>query len=323
MQRKVKWGIISTARIAETFARDIRHCANAELCAVASRSQKSADAFAKRLDIPQAFGRYESLLNDPTIDAIYVATPHTLHADHAIMALKSNKHVLCEKPATTSEAELQRILQVAKSQQRFFMEAMWTYFLPAIKTAFEWVDSGRIGKPLHLKASFGFPMPYSPDCREYAVELGGGCLLDMGIYPIAFDALLNRTETEPQLIHASRAPNGVDDDVLWFHRYDDVVSTLHTSFRSRLGNEALIIGDKGLVRIPDFWSASECYLFDANGQQDYFQDNRTGSGFEFEIEHASQAILNNRIESDIVSHAVSLGFQRRLAAVKAQFSSIR
>ena len=323
MQKKVKWGIISTARIAETFARDIRHCASAELCAVASRSQESADAFAKRLNIPQAFGSYESLLDDPNIDAIYVATPHTLHAEHAIMALKANKHVLCEKPATTSEAELQRILQVAKSQERFFMEAMWTYFLPAIRTAYEWVNDGRIGTPLHLKANFGFPMPYSPDCREYALELGGGCLLDMGIYPIAFDALLNKEDTEPQLIHYSQAPNGADDDVLWFHRYGRVISTLHTSFKSRLGNDALIIGDEGFVRLPDFWSANECFLFDANGQQDHFTDGRAGSGFEFEIEHASKKILNNCTESDVVSHEVSLRFQRRLAAVKAQFTSVK
>lgn len=311
----VNWGILSTARIAHTFAKDIVHCAQANLYAVGSRQLDSAQKFAATFDIPNAYGSYEDLLNDSDIDAIYIATPHTLHADNAIAALKAGKHVLCEKPVTTSPEDLERIINVAQVEERFFMEAMWTYFLPAINKAVEWVTAGRIGELIHTKASFGFTMPYSATSREYARELGGGCLLDMGIYPAAFDALFNHADTPPILLHCDVAPNGADNDVLWMYKKSKSVSLLHSSFKSNLGNDALLIGTKGTIKIPDFWRATECTLFKGLDKEEHFADNRKGSGFEFEISHACQNILNKSHESDVVSFAVSRRFQERLHSI--------
>jgi len=295
----VNWGVLSTARIAHTFAKDIAYCESAKLVAVGSRHLDSAQEFAAAHGIPHAYGSYEDLLNDPTIDAIYIATPHTLHADNAIAALKAGKHVLCEKPATTSPEELERIISVAKTEDRFFMEAMWTYFLPAINEALAWVNAGRIGKLLHVKASFGFTMPYSATSREYARELGGGCLLDMGIYPIALDALFNTDDAPSVVLNSDVAPNGADNDVLWMYRYNEVVSVLHSSFKSNLGNDALLIGTEGTIKIPDFWKATECILYKGLEVEAHFSDERKGSGFEFEISHACEHILNKTHESDV------------------------
>jgi predicted dehydrogenase len=311
----VNWGILSTARIAHTFAKDIAYCESAKLVAVGSRHLDSAQEFAAAHGIPHAYGSYEDLLNDPHIDAIYIATPHTLHADNAIAALKAGKHVLCEKPATTSLEELERIISVAKTEDRFFMEAMWTYFLPAINEALAWVNAGRIGKLLHVKASFGFTMPYSATSREYARELGGGCLLDMGIYPIALDALFNTDDTYPAVLHSDVAPNGADNDVLWMYRYNEVVSLLHSSFKSNLGNDALLMGTEGTIKIPDFWKATECILYKGLEVEAHFSDERKGSGFEFEISHASEHILSKTHESDVMPFSVSRRFQERLRGV--------
>ena len=311
----VNWGILSTARIAHTFAKDIAHCESAKLVAVGSRHLDNAQEFAAAHGIPHAYGSYEDLLNDPHIDAIYIATPHTLHADNAIAALKAGKHVLCEKPATTSPEELERIISVAKTEDRFFMEAMWTYFLPAINKALEWVNAGQIGKLLHVKASFGFTMPYSATSREYARELGGGCLLDMGIYPIALDALFNTDDAPPVVLNSDVAPNGADNDVLWMYRYNEVVSVLHSSFKSNLGNDALLIGTEGTIKIPDFWMASTCTLFKGLEEEAHFSDERRGSGFEFEISHACEHILSKTHESDVMPFSVSRRFQERLRGV--------
>ena len=312
----VNWGIISTARIANTFAQDVRHCTNSKLYAVASRNIKDAKHFAHNHQIPNAYGSYTSMLEDPNIDAVYIATPHTLHCENAIQAMQAGKHVLCEKPATTSLPLLEHMIAEARAQDRFFMEAMWTYFLPAILKSKAWVESGEIGELLHIKASFGFPVHYEPKSREYAKELGGGCLLDMGIYPIALDALFNISEPTTEFVSHHLATNGVEDDVTWIYQRGQVTSTLHTSFRSRLNNDAWLIGSKGTIRIPDFWSAKECFLYDGNSLVEHFADAREGSGFEFEISHASDKILKGEKESSIVSHMVSRQLLKRLNDIR-------
>lgn len=313
MQNKtVNWGIISTARIANTFAADIAQCANSHLYAVASRNSKSAEEFAVRHRIPKAFGSYESMLEDPNIDAVYVATPHSLHCDNVMQALKAGKHVLCEKPATTSLSSLEHMIAESKAQSCFFMEAMWTYFLPPILQAKKWVESGRIGKLRHIKASFGFPMIYNPNSREYDKELGGGCLLDMGIYPIAFDSLFFETTPPPSVTNSHFAPNGVEDDVSWTYQRGEVLSTLHTSFRGQLNNDAWLIGSEGTIHIPDFWAARESFLYKAGELVEHQNSPRCGSGFEFEIAHSSEKILSGKTESNIVSHSVSRNLMQKL-----------
>lgn len=316
---KVRWGIVSAGRIAHTFARDVAHADNAQVHAVAARSGAAAEKFATEHGIAHACEGYAELFADPQIDAVYIATPHTHHLQHALAALAAGKAVLCEKPVTTSAAEFVKMTEAAASADRFLMEAMWTWFLPAILQAREWVEAGRIGELRHIKADFGYPIAYHPKAREYDAALAGGCLLDMGIYPVALARLF--MHRSPVNIHVVPrfAPNAVEDEVSMLFDYEDCVASLATSFRCKLPNAAYIIGSEGLIAIPDFWRASECHLFVLDEKIESFCDTRKGSGFEFQIRSASEDILQGRRQSAVVPHAESLAFQQDMDRVKKQF----
>lgn len=317
---KVRWGIVSAGNIANTFASDIAHTANAEVAAVAARAQSDANAFADRHGIGKAYEGYDRLFADEAVDAIYVATPHNLHLPNSAAALRAGKAVMCEKPLTTSADECRELLAVAGETGGYLMEAMWTWFLPAIRQAKSWVDAGRIGQLRHVRADFGYPKTYDPEDRVYNTALAGGCLLDMGIYPVAIARLFTGAAPDNVQVVSRRAPNGVDDDVAMQFDYDDCVASLATSFRCKLPNTAHIVGTQGYVEIPHFWAARECHLVVMHDVVDVFEDGRQGSGFEFQIEAASADILEGRSQSAIVPHAASLGFQEDMDRVKACFS---
>lgn len=316
---KVRWGIVSAGNIANTFASDIHNVPHAQVKAVAARSLASASKFAEKHGIADAYQGYDDLFADPDIDAIYVATPHTLHLQNSTDALEAGKAVLCEKPITTSAADCQALLDVAAKTDRYLMEAMWTWFLPAIRKAKAWVDAGRIGELRHIKADFGYPVRYAPDSRPYNATLAGGCLLDMGIYPIAIARYFAQQAPKDIEVISHLAPNGVDDDVVMLFNYDDLVASLATSFRCKLQNTAYIIGTDGYISIPNFWRASECHLFVLVERVDTYIDDRSGSGFEFQITAVSDDILQGRKESAVVTHAASLAFQQDLDRVRDQF----
>ena len=257
---KVRWGIVSAGNIANTFASDIAHAPNAEVVAVAARRQGDANAFAERHGIPKAYEGYDALYADDEVDAVYVATPHTLHLPNSAEALLAGKAVMCEKPLTTSADECRELFAVANETGHFLMEAMWTWFLPAVRQAKAWFDAGRIGEPLHVKADFGYPKAYDPEDRVYNAALAGGCLLDMGIYPIAIARLF--IDQDPKDVHvlSRHAPNGVDDDVSMQFDYGERIATLATSFRCKLPNTAHVIGTEGYIDIPHFWSCTKSLM---------------------------------------------------------------
>lgn len=317
--KAVRWGIIGAGRIAHTFARDIGLAGNARLAAVASRSLESAQTFAAQYDIGKAHGSYAELCADDDVDAVYIATPHNLHARQARDAIDAGKAVLCEKPLTDNPGACRDLIEHAAKKNVYLMEAMWTWFLPAVRRARQWVAEGRIGRIRHLKADFGYPLPYDPERREYDSRLAGGCLLEMGVYPVAIaDLFLQATPRDISVI-AHFAPNGVEDDVAMLMRYDDSTATLATSFRCRLPNSACIVGDDGYIVIPDFFRARECALYRLDERLEHFEDRRESTGFDYEIEAASADILAGRLESATVPTAASLRFQECMAAVKARF----
>ncbi|MGD8347372.1 MAG: Gfo/Idh/MocA family oxidoreductase [Lysobacterales bacterium] len=315
MPNPIRWGILSTARISRQFAGDFSHAKGGELLAVASRRMDRAQAFASEFGIPRAYGSYEEMLADPDIDAVYVSTPHTLHLSNSMQAIAAGKAVLCEKPLTVAPGEAEELFAAAEQAGVYLMEAMWTWFLPAVQTALEWHDSGRIGKLLHVKADFGFPMPFDPASRVYARELAGGCLLDMGIYPIALAWLFTRSDPLSIQVQHHLAPNGADDDVLMHFDLGECQAALSTSFRARLPNSAWLIGDEGTIGIPDFWRARECTLYRRDEVLDHFSDDRRGRGFEFEIAAVNRDLQAGRKRPGVVTWKDSRAFQRHMAAV--------
>jgi predicted dehydrogenase len=321
---KVRWGILATGRITHQFVQDFKFVSNGEVTAVASRSQASADAFAREYGIPHTHGSYNDMLQNEDVDAVYVATPHTLHYRNTLDAIQARKHVLCEKPFTVGVDESRRLFHVAEQSSVFVMEGMWTYFLPAIRKALEWVGQGRIGTPRQVKADFGYPqLPYDPERREYNAELAGGCLLEMGIYPVALSWLFMQRDPERIQVTAHRAPNGVEDDVNILFEYGDAAdgatATLGTSFRSKLQNWAYIIGDESYIAIPDFWRASECSLYRLDDRVDRFEDGRHGFGFSYEAVAAGDDILSGRQQNDVMPWANTLRFQEHMESIRKRF----
>ncbi|MCG8607866.1 Gfo/Idh/MocA family oxidoreductase [bacterium] len=318
--QKIRWGIVSTGRIAHSFAQDFKFVPNGELLAVASRSVNTAKRFAEQYQIPRYYGTYQALFEDQEIDAVYIATPHNLHYQNTMDVLKAGKAVLCEKPLTVNPEECHALKQFSEASGRYLMEAMWTYFLPAICKAQEWVTQGRIGEIKHIKADFGYPLlPYDPNRREYNRDLGGGALLEMGIYPVAIAWLFQKQDPEEIKVVSRKAPNGVEDDVNILFKYHDSVATLGTSFRCRLPNWAFIIGEGGYIAIPDFFRTRECRLYELDELVERFQDGRTSLGFNFETDAVNNDLLQNKKQSDRMPLEYSLKFQEHMAKVRELF----
>jgi len=317
--KKIRWGILSTARIAHQFAEDMAYVENGDLKAVASRSEEPAAAFAAKHGIPTAYASYEELYADPEIDAIYIATPHSLHLQNSVGALRAGKAVLCEKPLTISVAEVDTLMDVVAETGGYLMEAMWTWFLPAIQRALEWVEAGEIGQLRRIRSDFGFPFrPYSPEHREYDPELGGGAVPEIGIYPIAMAYLFTRRDPVSIDVVARLAPSGVEDDVIATFDYGDVAAELSATFRCKLPNKTYVIGDKGHIVIPDFWGARECHLYRVEDKIDSFVDERQSHGYDFEIIAVNDDLLQGRKESAVMPLTVSRTFQEHIAAIKAR-----
>ncbi|MDW7693302.1 Gfo/Idh/MocA family oxidoreductase [Flammeovirgaceae bacterium SG7u.111] len=317
---KVRWGILGPGIIAHDFAADCKFVGNAEVVAVASRNLERAQAFAKQYGIPQAMGSYEELYNSKDVDAIYVATPHTFHLEQSSRALESGKAVLCEKPITINPAELEQLISVANKTGNYLMEGMWTYFLPAIQKAQEWIDAGRIGEICHVKADFGYAKEYDAENRLFSPKLAGGSLLDMGVYTVAMSWIFMKQVPQNMSVISRNAPSGVDYDINIQFEYPNASASLLTSFRCKLPNWTYIIGEKGYIAIPEFWRAKECFYYEGEKMVEHYIDNRKGIGFECEIRAASQDILEGKTQSDIIPFECSRKLQEIMALVKENFT---
>ena len=315
--QKLSWGIVSTGRIAEQFVSDMPAVNNSQVLAVAARDINNAKAFANKHCIERAYGSYQELFEDPDIDVVYIATPHTFHFQHSKAAITAGKHVLCEKPFTVNSEQCQQLTMLAKAKGVYLMEAMWTYFLPAINKAKSWVEQGRIGEIKHIKADFGYPIAYDENLREYDKKLAGGCLLEMGIYPIAIASYFLNTTADYWHVNAGLALNGVEDDVIMLAEFGKVKATLATSFQCKLNNYAYIIGDMGYIAIHDFWRANSCSLFVLDEEVDRFEDDRKTFGFNYEAQAMIDDILAGELESKVVPHSRSLWLQKQMERVKA------
>jgi len=315
----IRWGIVSTGRIAEQFCQDMPFTKNGELVAVAARDLGNAQAFADKYGIAKAYQGYQALFDDQEVDVVYVATPHTFHYQHVHDALMAGKSVLCEKPITVSSEQSKALAELAQQQGLFLMEAMWTYFLPAIVKAKQWVDEGRIGNIKHVKADFGYPLPFDAERREYDAKLAGGCLLEMGIYPLAIAKYFVETPMTNLVVKSHLAPNGVEDDVIILADAGTVKFTLASSYQCKLPNWAYIIGDEGYIAIPNFWRADQCSFFKLDERIDHFDDGRETLGFNYEADAVSQAITEGKIEHALMPHQTSYLLQQQMEAIKALF----
>ena len=317
-KNKIRWAILGAGKIANAFAKDFPLMQNAELVAVASSDKARATNFAKEYNIPKALS-HEELYNSDEIDAVYIATTHNFHFGQALKCLQSGKAVLCEKPITVNDTEFKKLMSVSKEKNIFLMEAMWTYFLPAIIKAKQWLDEGRIGKLKVIQADFAFPMEKNLKGRMYNPNLAGGALLDLGVYPVALAYYF--TNTVPEKITASGAltKTGVDERLGMIFQYENSTADLFTSMVNRMDNIFKLFGEEGYIEIPDFWKAGSARLFDKEfNLQETFEDNRTAHGFIFEMQHANDMILDKKIESPVIPHSRSNDIQETMMEIRKQ-----
>ena len=314
---KTRWGILGTGRICATFAEALAVIPDAELVAVGSRTKSAASAFAAKYKAARAHESYEALARDPEVQAIYIGTPHPLHDGNSILCLEAGKAVLCEKPFAMNEGQARRMVETARRTKRFLMEAMWTHFLPAVVRAFELVAKGAIGEPRMVHADFGFSAPYDPKGRLFDPALGGGSLLDVGVYPVA---LATRLFGEPARIQSSAVlgKTGVDEQAAMILEYDGGrQAVLSSAVRAETGHGAVISGSEGKVRIePPFWKGQRLVVT-GRGKEEAIDLPFEGNGYPHEAREVMRCLAEGLVESPRMTHEFSLGVMRTLDRIRA------
>jgi predicted dehydrogenase len=315
----IGWGILGTGRIAHSFASDLRLLPDAERVAVGSRAQARADAFADQYDIPHRHGSYEALVADPDVDVVYVASPHSEHARHATLALEVGKHVLCEKPLTINEAQAERLIATARAENRFLMEALWTRFFPVMDDVRHLVETGALGDLHLLQADIGVVHPFDPTHRLYDPALGGGALLDLGIYPLslAFD-LFGPPDTV--VSDAVIGETGVDEQCSVLFRYDDGRQvTWQASLHADPGRTFTLSGTEGRLHGERaWWKGAPVVHTDPDGSvRDTYARPFEGTGYQFEAAHVMNCLREGRTESPVMPLEESRAFLRTMDALRA------
>jgi len=290
----------------------------AKLLAIASQDPHKAGDFANQYSIPKILS-YEELYRSEDIDAVYIATPHNFHFDQAKNCILNGKSVLCEKPITIHVDQFKILSELAKQKKVFLMEGLWSYFLPAILEAKKWIEMGRIGKVKLIQGDFGFDMDKNPEGRLYNPYLAGGALLDIGIYPIALSLFF--LENFPQRIQAmaQMTDTGVDARVSIQMDFGINLVQLMTALDILLENKLLIYGEKGILEIHEYWKAKKIVLKDLEHHEiDSFEDHRDSHGFVFQIQEATERILNHELESNTINHKRSQEIQEILSEIRRE-----
>ena len=314
-KRNIRWGIIGLGNIANKFATDLATIENAELVAVASRSQEKSDDFARKYNSKKAYNSYLDLAKDAEVDAVYIATPHSFHKEHAVLCLKNKKAVLCEKPFAMNLQEVQEMIAVAKENNVLLMEALWTYFLPHYTYVLEGLKNEKFGKILKLEADFGFSRAFDNDSRLFKKEVGGGSLLDIGIYPI-FAAL--STLGKPNSIEADATffDNGADSECNMTFNYNDSEAILKSTLVEDTATEATFTCERGVIKINTMFHMPTTVTITENGKDEIIDFNYKTIGYNFETEHFNQLIRENKKESDVKTFDFSENLIKTLDAVR-------
>ena len=316
MSKSINWGILGPGKIAKKFALGLKYVPNANLYAASSRSLEKAEDFAKEMGADKAYGSYVEMLNDPKLDAVYIATPHVFHHEHTLLCLKHNKAVLCEKPFAMNKNQVKEMIDFAQKQDTFLMEAMWTHFLPHFKYTREVIKSGKYGKVLSMKADFGFDAAFDAESRIYNKSLGGGSLLDIGIYPI-FAAL--SFLGKPEKIEATAKMTKTEVDARCHATFlypENVKAELYSFVDKNTDVSATIKLEKAEIYInPRFHQPSSVVITTEN--ESFTKEfGVEANGYNFEAEHVGEMLLEGKKESTEMTFAKSLELIEMLDRVR-------
>jgi len=318
-----RWGILSTGGIATAFARDLSYLNNHVVAAVGSRNKQSAEDWAVEFPGCRAYGSYEELVNDPNIDAIYVSTPHTFHAANTILALSAGKPVLCEKPFALNAHEAQSMVDTARAHNVALMEAMWTRYLPHIYTVRKILASGVIGKIIAVEADHGQRLADYANPRHWEPDLGGGALLDLGIYPVSFAHMVLGI---PQKITASGlfTDKGVDSHATAIFDYESgAQAILSTTMSAKTSNTATISGELGRIEIDSvFYTPTSVKVIMHDETVTHYPREYQGGGLREQAQYFSEMVQRGDKESALLSLDETVAIMKSLDEIRKQIGLI-
>lgn len=317
MENKIRWGIVGLGKIANTFAQDLMLVEDAVLSAVASRSLEKAEDFSKKYGSPKTFSDYQSLINSDLVDVVYIATPHTQHREWTLACLEAGKAVLCEKPTGINEGEVLQMIQKAQEKKVFYMEGLWSRFNPTIQDCLARIKNKEIGKTAYIKADFGFYALDRPlDSRTVNLDLAGGSLLDIGIYPIFLSYLIMGMPKQIKTSAQFYEKTGAEIQISMLFEYEKGMAMLYSGLVSNTECVAQISGDKGHITIDARWHESQGYTLVSEGASRIITLPTVGNGFTPEINEVHRCIKAGKIESELWSHQNSLDLIRILDWVR-------
>ena len=317
-QTSLRWGILATGNIARHFCSDLNSSNGNVITAVVSRDIDKANAFAREFHIPNAYSNYQTMLEDTDVDVVYIATPHVFHYENTIAALNAGKHVVCEKPIAMTPKQVKECAALAKEKQLFLLEAVWMAFFPTIQQTKRWLSTNSLGKTLSCDANFEFAAPFDPHSRLYDLQLGGGALMDIGLYPLFFTTYLfgRATINETSCIKASTGAD-VFSMVRATHS-NNVLSQSRFSFLRDAPCEAAIYCEKGVIELHDrFFCGQSVTLTPYDGAPVTKTFEFLGNGYHFEIDAARRAISEGKIECEEYSHQLMIENHEMLAEVRS------
>ncbi len=319
MKESIRWGILGPGRIAEKFAAAISFSEGSEVYAVASREKERAKEFAGRFGAQVVYDNYAALAQDPDVDVIYVATPHAFHCEQALLCLGNKKPVVCEKPMALSLQQVSRMVECSRTHQTFLMEGMWSRFMPSILKTLELIQEDVIGPVQYVRADFGFNAPFDPNSRLFNIKLGGGSLLDVGIYPLFLTTLLLG---EPEKIQSVAQLNGTGADEycsMQFQYQGGQIASIFSSITIKTSLTAEIAGPKGRIFLQaPFYKSNQLTLELNTGETENFSYPHELNGFEYQVRHVADCLRNGLKENPILPLNFSLRMARIMDTVRSQ-----
>lgn len=315
----IRWGILGTGGIAAQFADGLKALPDARLQAVGSRTGPSAESFAARFKAPDKHDSYEGLASNPNVDAIYVATPHVFHKDNTLLCLEHGKAVLCEKPFAINAGEAGTMIEAAHSKNLFLMEAMWTHCFPAMKKLRNLLAEGTIGDVRILRANFCFRTDFDAEGRLFNPSLGGGALLDVGVYTVALAQMVFNEEPVDVKATAQLGETGVDEQCALTLRYGSgAMAVLTCATRTNCPHNAIVIGTEGHIEVPPaFWQPDRIVV--SNGTKDIeYAFERLGNGYSFEAAEVMKCLRQGKKESSVMPLAKTQAVLRTMDRARDQ-----
>jgi predicted dehydrogenase len=319
MEKRIRWGILGTGKIAKALATALKELPDAELAAVASRSIDSATSFAKEYGAKRAHGSYQALADDPDVDVIYIATPHPMHHENALMCLNAGKALLVEKAFTVNRREAEEVVALARKKKLFVMEAMWSRFQPALVEAKRLIEAGEIGKITNIQADLGFMADVGPEHRLFNKELGGGAMLDLGIYPLSVSTYFLGGVASVKAM-SELGPTGVDVQTNFVLRHvNGGLSSCATSLTARTGATLSIGGSKGFLRLLSRFHHSEDFVIELNdGSRREVHVPRIGNGYVHEMMEVQRCLRAGLLESPVMPLNETLALMSVMDDIRAQ-----